>query len=211
MVMEVLPRICCPGLDALMASPVEPRLAIRPHHEQLAVVGPHGEDLGTLQWCPVCGQELAWARARGAARPEHRLGASQAVPVAVVTAGSTFTVRAAGRAASGLVLGVGPQALTCLVALWLGEGRDLAAGDPDVLTLSPVWPLSTGAWDIDGLAPTRSEELRRRAVVERAHPHRPADRLRYLVERGMQLRLADVMPPGAMLVHEPEQLLARAA
>lgn len=209
--MEVLPRICCSGLDALLASPMEPRLAVRPQHEELAVVGPRGEDLGTLEWCPVCGQELAWARARRGPRPLHRLGASQAVPVAVVTPGSRFTVRAAGRAASGVVIGVGPQALTCLVALWLGEDRDHHAGDPDVLTLSPVWPLSTGAWDIDGLELALARGLRARAVVERSHPSRPGARVRYLVGPTMQLTPAGDLPPGAMLVHEPTELLANAA
>lgn len=209
--MEVLPRICCSGLDALLASPMEPRLAVRPQHEQLAVVGPRGEDLGTLEWCPVCGQELAWARARRGPRPAHRLGASQAVPVAVVTPGSRFTVRAAGRAASGVVIGVGPQALTCLVALWLGEGRDQHASDPDALTLSPVWPLSTGAWDIDGLDLGLAAALRARAVVERPHRGRPGLMVRYLVGPTMQLTLAAELPPGAMVVHEPTELLADAA
>ena len=209
--MEVLPRICCSGLDALLASPVEPRLAIRPHHEQLAIVGPLGEDLGVVEWCPVCGQELAWSRRLRGLRTAEQLHPSQAVPVAVVTAASRFRVRAAGRAATGVVLGIGPQALTCLVALWLGDGRDPRTGDPDILTLSPVWPLSTGAWDIDGLEPSLADALRQRAVVERSHPARPGHRARYLVDPGMHLRPADVMPAGAMLVHEPTELLARAA
>ncbi len=189
--MEVLPRICCPGLDALMASPMEPRLAVRPHHEELAVVGPRGEDLGTLEWCPVCGQELAWARARRGPRPAHRLGASQAVPVAVVTPGSRFTVLAAGRAASGVVIGVGPQSLTCLVALWLGHGREVRAGDPDVLTLSPVWPLSTGAWDIDGLEPELAGGLRQRAVVARPPGSAASTRDDPLPRRGDHAARAD--------------------
>lgn len=209
--MEVLPRICCSGLDALLASPVEPRLAVRPRHEELAVVGPHGEDLGTLDWCPVCGQELAWARARRGPRPVHALGASQAVPVAVVTPGSRFTVRAAGRAASGVVIGVGAQSLTCLVGLWLGDARDPRAGDPDVLTLSPVWPLSTGAWDIDGLELGLAGVLRERAVVRRPDPRRPGAVVHYLVGPTMQLSQAAYLPARAIVVHEPTELLATAA
>lgn len=209
--MEVLPRICCSGLDALLASPVEPRLAIRPHHEVLAIVGRHGEDLGEVEWCPVCGQELAWARRRRGTRAPHELRPSQVSPVAVVTAASRFQVRAAGRVATGVVIGIGPHALTCLVALWLGEGRDPRAADPDVLTLSPVWPLSTGAWDIDGLEPALAEALRARAVVQRPHPQVPGRIVRYRVGPGMALAPTSELPPGAMLVHEPDELLARAA
>lgn len=209
--MEVLPRICCPGLDALLAASVEPRLVIQPQRESLAVVGPHGEDLGVVDWCPVCGQELAWARSRRGMRAPHELRPSQASPVAVVTAASRFRIRAAGRTATGVVIGVGAEALTCLVGLWLGEGRDPRAGDPDVLTLSPVWPLSTGAWDIDGLEPAIACALRERAVVERPHPRRPGDQLQYLVGAGMELRLATELPRLPLFVHEPRELLADAA
>ncbi|MEH3055130.1 MAG: hypothetical protein PGN13_14215 [Patulibacter minatonensis] len=210
-IMEVLPRLCCSGLDALMASPVPPRLVLSPIREQLTIVGERGEDLGALDWCPVCGRELGWSSRRPAAAASRAAPPSQAVPVAVVASASRFRIRAAGRAATGVVIGIGPQALTCLVALWLGEGRDPAAGDPDVLTLSPVWPLSTGAWDIDGLEPHLAGALRCRAVVERPHPTRFGCRSSFLVDAAMRLTPADALPAEPLFVHEPDGLLARAA
>ncbi len=133
------------------------------------------------------------------------------MPVAVVTPGRGSPCSRPPRAASGVVIGVGPQSLTCLVALWLGHGREVRAGDPDVLTLSPVWPLSTGAWDIDGLEPELAGGLRQRAVVARRPRHASSRDDPYSRGATMQLAPTAAMPAGAMLVYEPAELLARAA
>jgi hypothetical protein len=194
-----------------MASPAPPRLVLSPQRERLWVVDEQGGDVGTLDWCPVCGGELPWSAAgRGASTPpEYR--ASQHRPVAVVVPGTRFTVRAAGRRATGIVIGIGPQALTCLVALWLGSGREPHASDPDVLTLSPVWPLSTGAWVVDGVETTLAAHFRCRAVVQRPDAMRPDSTSLFRVGPGMELEPTDAWPAAPLVVHEPTELLADVA
>ncbi len=151
LLMEVLPRLCCPGLDALMASSVAPRLVLSPQRERLWVVDERGADAGTLDWCPVCGGELPWhGRAGSPVEPAHR--ASMAQPVADVTIGARFTVQAPALCHR-LVLERDPQDFTCRVALWLGRDREPlgdAAGRPHA---DAAVPLSTGSWPIEAVSP----------------------------------------------------------
>lgn len=165
--MEVLPRLCCSGLDALMASPIPPRLVLSPQQERLWVVDERGTDSGTLDWCPVCGGELPWSeRLRSTVPPEHR--ASMRQPAREAAVGSRFTVQAAGRYASGVVIALSAQGFTCRVALWLGRGRDPWATPPDVLTEAPLWPLATGSWPIDGVEPDLADAIRAHEPFMRA-------------------------------------------
>ncbi len=154
------------------------------------------------------------------------LSAGRAAASAVVDAGAggwaahrpaarrSLLVRAAGREATGIVIGVGPQAVTALVALWLGSDRDPEAGDPDVLAVTPAWPLNSGAWPIVARGEQlRAEMLRDRGVVVRRDPQRSTPERWFGISAAMELMPIasfDELPIRPLHVREPEQERAEA-
>ncbi len=188
--MQILPRLCCAELDAMLASPLPPRLVICPLDERLLTVADDGSPAVEHLDCPACGAPLPWVQARltraaapasapaAPPRPQSWTPVPAAGPRIAPQPGDRFAVRAAGREATGIVIGVGPQAVTALVALWLGPDRDPEAGDPDVLAVTPAWPLNSGAWPIVGGGErARADALRDRGVVVRRDPqHRTPER-----------------------------------
>lgn len=210
----------------MLASPLPPRLVICPLDERLLTVSDDGSPVVEHLDCPACGAPLPWVQARLAraaapssapgapSRPQSWTPVPAAGPRIAPQPGDRFSVRAAGREATGIVIGVGPQAVTALVALWLGSDRDPEAGDPDVLAVTPAWPLNSGAWPIVARGEQlRAEMLRDRGVVVRRDPQRRMPERLFGISAAMELipiESFDELPIRPLHVREPEQERAEA-